>query len=350
MSAYQIKPVDLPNDKDIVVKLWESNFDENVNFSYKYDWLYKDNPFKNAYLYFLECNEKERVGVQGVSSRIFEFNNKNISAGIVADFAVNKNHRSLGPGLSLLKKVQESGLSNNDLLYIYPNKKAEPVIKRAGYKNKKIIERFVRVSKTKVFLSQVFPKVLSSFLSYIIDPIIFIVDFTRHQFISINYMSELIDSVPIDIDDIWNNADFKYKVILAKRDKKFIEWRKKEFDIKSSLFVLRSKQDNQIIGYIAYLNEINNGTVKIIDMFFINETTALRALLVSFNYKARVLKSNSISVEGLFSKQIKDVLKKLGYKSRESRILYYKFNSKLYEVDSTKQIQWFLTSWDEDAV
>ena len=120
MSKYQIFPVDLTTHKDVVVELWENNFEPNVNFAYKFDWLYKNNPFNKAELFFLDY-ENEKIGVQGVSSRTFEYNDQKLLGGIVADFAVNTNHRTLGPGLSLLKKVQQSGLANNDLLYIYPS-------------------------------------------------------------------------------------------------------------------------------------------------------------------------------------------------------------------------------------
>ena len=351
MSVYSIIPADLNDDSETVIQLLKQTFGNSTDFDYKYLWLYKNNVYENTELYFLQNddNDNEKVGVQGISGRAFEFNGDMLTAGLVGDFAVSPKHRTLGPGLKLLKTTMNLALESNDFIFSYPNINAIPVVKRAGYKFKKEINRYVKVLKSKTYLQKYMPGILSLLFSSIIDAILYTIDAFKYFKRSSSIKYEFTNIMPGTVDKLWQTSFFKNDCLLQERKKKYIDWRLQEDKSqKVSFFIIRERNSDTLLGYIAYHFNTDEKITYIVDFFAINQSDAIKLMFSSFAYKIRSFGSNSISLEYLGPSKLDAEIKSAGFKMRDSRPVFYIFNNDLNEEKITRN--WFLTSWDEDAV
>lgn len=351
MSVYSIIPADLNDDSEIVIQLLNETFGNSSDFDYKYSWLYRNNVYENTELYFLqdEDNDNEKVGVQGISGRAFEFNGETLTAGLVGDFAVSPRHRTLGPGLKLLKTTMNLGLDGNDFIFSFPNIKAIPVVKRAGYKLKKEISRYVKVLKSKTYLQKHMPSIISLLFSLIIDAVLYTIDAIKYFKSSSPFKYEFTHVMPDAVDKLWQTSTFKNDCLLQERKKNYIDWRLQE-DKKQKIcfFIVRERNSDTLLGYIAYHYNADEKITYVVDFFAVNQSDAIKSLFTLFVFKIRDIGSNSISLEYLGSSELDAEIKSIGFKMRDSRPVFYMFSNNLNEEKITQN--WFLTSWDEDAV
>ena len=350
MSSYSVKPVDINNDSDIVIKLWNESFPGSSGFEYKYNWLYRNNIYRNAELFFLLHDEsKEKVGVQGVSGRMFECDGENISAGLVGDFAVSSKHRTLGPGLKLLKSTMAAGIKKNGFVYSFPNVNAIPVVKRAGYKLHKNIKRYVKINKSGKQFEKYLPHLLSSVAALFFDVFVYVIDYVKYSIYCSAISYEFCKTMPDDVDFLWESSDFKKNHLMQQRNKQYIEWRKEE-ERKQKIyyFIIRDKLKKIMLGYVAYCFNKDNNSVLIVDFFALDEIKNIKSLLIIFVYKIRHENVSSVSIEYMGSENIGAGVKLAGFSFRDKRPMFYKFNEDVTPV--LKKKKWFLTAWDEDAV
>src|SRR5687768_3975819 len=94
-------------------RLWDDNLTVAGGVARKFAWLYREAP--------------------------------DLRAGVLADLAVDRPHRSVGPALALAREAKAWTLGNLDLAYGFPNKLAEGVFKRVGYKVLGTMPRYARV-------------------------------------------------------------------------------------------------------------------------------------------------------------------------------------------------------------
>jgi len=350
MIGYQVRQVDLIKEKESVVELWNNNFNSNTDFKYKYKWLYSHNPFGPASLYFLLSDESsEPIGIQGFSHRILYLKGEYYTASLVADFAVNANHRTLGPGLLLLKHVLKSGLQSDDIVYSFPNNKAVPVVKRAGYKLAVSVTRFSKVIKSKKYLEDRLPRSLAVFAVPILDTSIMLVDYVGYLKAVVTFDRELVSRAPHEIDQLWEASTFKEECLLTKRNKSYIDWRMSEdANKKASFFIFRRKNTAHLTGYISFYYDEINRVIDVLDFFAIDANVTLRMMFKLFAVDVRKFDVSAISVEYKGNRHMDHVLESTGFRARESRSVYYMLNKDIEK--EFKSNEWFITSWDEDAL
>ena len=348
MSEYTIQPADIINDEKDIISLWCESFPETKGFEYKYNWLYKNNLYKDSQLFLLK-NEHENisVGIQGISARCFEFNNKSILVGLVGDFAVSKQHRTLGPGLKLLKYTMTAALNSNDFIYSFPNINAVPVVKRSGYKLQKNINRYVKINRSEAYLARFTSRYIAKMIAPMIDSLIITFDTVRLAIHTIACKSEFIDEMDIQLNKLWREASFKDGCLLQCRTKNYIDWRSQEhISARINYFII--KDNKTMVGYIAYILNEKSKNILIVDFFAKNQSNYLKALFSKFVLAVRKKKVNSISVEFTGPKNIAVAVESVGFKKRDSRPVFYKFKEGSDLESNVPDI--FLTAWDEDAV
>ena len=145
---FRITEADLAQDKEDILAFWRENFPGWPEK--KYLWFYESNPCSQA----LCCTIRETetgslIGSAAVFPRRFIVQGEACIGGINGDLAVHKNHRLLGPALTLQRTILSASKGKAiDFVYGYPNKKAEPVLKRIGYKVIGNSTRLVRVLRS----------------------------------------------------------------------------------------------------------------------------------------------------------------------------------------------------------
>jgi len=345
MDKYQVNEVDVSKGFADVLRIWSENFDRKFDYHHKYSWLYQDNPSGESDLYFLFSSEDEKeVGVQGVSPRQMEYNGERFCAGLVADFAVDQSHRTLGPGLNLLKTVLNKSKSKYPLTYSFPNKKAVPVFKRAGYRFTFEISRFSKVIKSRAYIEKRWPKSFAFIASYLLDKIIYLSDLYHYLRFVRGVNSEVLESSDQRFDALWNKTSFKRGLLLTQRSSNYIDWRIQEAgDYKQNIFLITDRS-GEAIGYLIYFIQGNN--CRVIDFIALDSGVSLKILFAAFLFHIRKSGVESISVEYKGTQDIDDSIASLGFIRRESRELFFVYD----QEKLSEPVDGFFTAWDEDAV
>ena len=85
-------------------RLWDANLTLESHPADKFGWLYAEAPVVPATVFVLRA-DGAAVGTAGVGVRRFQLGADVGEAGLLADLAVDKAHRSVGPALALVRAV-----------------------------------------------------------------------------------------------------------------------------------------------------------------------------------------------------------------------------------------------------
>lgn len=131
-----------------LARLWDANLTIEGGVDRKYEWLYVDAPARPEVVWMLAADAdgaRRWVGTAGVGLRTVRVRGRDLSAGLLADLAVDREHRSVAPALALVRTVKAWALGELDLAYGFPNQHAQGVFKRVGYHALGTTGRWARV-------------------------------------------------------------------------------------------------------------------------------------------------------------------------------------------------------------
>ncbi|NIR60572.1 MAG: GNAT family N-acetyltransferase [Gammaproteobacteria bacterium] len=150
--SYDVVDADLQADRQTLLDFWKAH--HATPLDRKFSWIYQANPYGSARVVLLIHRQTERcVGTTALFPRTVYLGDRPLNAAVVGDLLLAPEHRTLGPAIMLQKAaVARVGEGGFDLAYTFPNKAAEPVIKRAGYTRVGTIHRFVRVLRSEPIL------------------------------------------------------------------------------------------------------------------------------------------------------------------------------------------------------
>jgi hypothetical protein len=144
---------------DELKRIWTANLEIGTDPELKHAWLYRDAPDRPPAVFLLIAEggngKTGPVGTAGVGIRRVVIGERELRAGLLGDLAVDREHRSVMPALTLVREVRTWALGTLDLAYGFPNRSAEGVFKRAGYKPLGTITRYVRVLRHAKYLERV---------------------------------------------------------------------------------------------------------------------------------------------------------------------------------------------------
>jgi len=345
---YKTKIIDLDSEleSEITQELWVQNLGSASNFDKKFRWLYQNNPAGHAYIWHLIHEESEQaIGVQGISPRRFSGPDE-MKAGLVADFAVNKDHRTLGPSLKLLKQANLKGLDDFDFLYGFPNKKAQPVFKRANYQIASDMVRYAKPIKSLRIVSKKCRGITTRILPKVIDLIIYSYDLFHAVRYGYNISHEYIQSTNESFDELWDRRNLPDNMVIGERNQLFLHWRfelsgQKDF----KYFVVKQAGTKEVLGYVVFYIEDNVCCVA--DFFAKTLDKELKILFARFFMSIRHYSVDSISLEFKGSATVHHLLQSLGFRARSSRAMFYAVSPK--SQNQLNDFDLFITSSDEDS-
>ncbi len=153
--AYQVERARPEDVADELCALWGRNLTVEGGVHAKYDWLYRRAPRRGEDVFLLLAADGTRVGTAGLAVRGMQLGDHDGTAGLLADLAVDKAHRSVGPALALVRTVKQWALGHHDVAYGFPNKLAAGVFKRVGYGSLGTITRWARVLRHASYATRV---------------------------------------------------------------------------------------------------------------------------------------------------------------------------------------------------
>lgn len=375
--SYRVEPADLDKDAAQIVALWSFNLGHAERRQAKLDWFYRDNPAGIPQVLLLKHGQSvEPIGTVGLGARTLRCGPHSVRAGLMADFAVNTEHRTLFPALTLQRAVLEQGLARHELLYGFPNAKSLPVVKRAGFDVAGGLSRYVRVLHTQDYLPNWLPGWLRHGLGGGLDIALRL----RYGLIPRLLLREHVQTAWLDqadarFDSLWAEQQVDNTGVIGVRDCAFLNWRfrstaRHRYRIfalthatperprkptsRSASTVSRAagiesmSADDKLLGYAVC--ETDGTSLQVHDLLAANPVSQhLPVLLRRLTRDARQQGYRSISLEFMGEVERVALLLRAGFREREPRSQPFILAMTAAMRSVMQGRPWYLTRADVDT-
>jgi hypothetical protein len=367
-----------PEDaRDDLVRLWAENLRLESSAGAKYAWLYQDAPIAPEHVWLLRATLEgavSTVGTAGVGVRRFQIGDgaNDVTAGLLADLAVDKAHRSVGPALGLVRAVKESVLGKGEapgahaFAYGFPNALAEGVFKRVGYRVLGVIGRYARVLRHAEYAARVRELELSRvppaarellykvaeqpLLAAMAGAAVDMAQLARRSPAAVEAARKLrveqapaLDAAAIDL--LWARARGEHEVI-AHRTSAVLAWR---FPVMAdrTWYGAYSRDSSRGLRAYALVERHADGSAHVKDLFgHRSDMLGLLDLLPGLVYRTGAV---SLSIRYLGAAWLREALEERGFAPRESKRMIA-VGAAADTSERVEQVErWHLTDFDEDV-
>jgi hypothetical protein len=346
-TAYAVAAADRGADRDTIVALWRSHLANSSLMDAKFQWFYCDAPSGDPELMFLRHGSAANpVGVAGIGAREMIAHGQEIPAGILADFVVEPEHRTLYPALLLQQHVRDTGLRGRALLYGSPNEKSLPIVKRLKYAHVGNMVRFVSVLRHQTYLGRSVPRVVATVGGGVLDHVRTIYH-KPFAWMFAGWQGTWVDVPDSRFDDLWRRAS-AFDGVIGVRDAKFLAWRfGAQPGHKYRIFALSATRDRSRIAGYAVCEESQHMLMihdLLVDPSVEEEgVRVLIHLLGRQGYRDGFIALSSVL---LAPQRIYRILADAGMVERERRALYAAFSPRHGHLQGAN---WYMTPADFDV-
>lgn len=328
VNKYTVRAADVAHDREIVLALWGQGFPEPESHPIKYNWCYGQTPHGEGRLYLLNsAQDGTIIGVQGIVPRLWWFNGKARAVGICADLVVDKNHRSIGPALSMVRSVieMEQEQVKAELLYGFPNAKSEALYRRAGYTKLGELIRYARPLRLHHWLYRKgLPLPLAAILGAFADLVLQIRLILGTLSASQRWRCVPVAEFDSRFDELWSRVAPQAGP-MVQRDSNYLRWRFTDNTFGHARTVVLETADGRIDGYVVY-RIVQDGMVMIMDFLAVDTKRVLAVLLKLFIHEMYKQGHIGITLEFHGPKPVADCLIQSGFSPRESNPIYVVLN------------------------
>jgi len=346
-ARYAIRLATTAEDRAAILALWGQAFPAPQQHPIKYDWCYGQTPQGQGRLYVMSADDGAVIGVQGIVPRHWYIKGTVVATGICADLVVDKNYRSIGPALTMVRQVVELEQRSGDasLLYGFPNPKSESLYRRAGYSKLGVITRFARPLRLQVWLQRKgIPNPLAWGLGKLAD-LAYQVRLLSGTLLSTRrWRSTPVSQFDARFDSFWARIAGNAPPMVV-RDRAYLHWRfGNNFAGQTQVMVLESL-DGQIDAYVVYMFSAD-GLVHVLDFLAADDSQTLVVLLKRFARAMYRQGRSGIMLEFSGPATIDACLRRCGFSAREA--------NPIYAVSGQAEIGWresdpsYFTSSDRD--
>lgn len=327
-----------------VVHLWKAGFGVDTDGSEaRYDWFYlREAPAPSLHLLRL-ASSSELIGFVGIGPREWWIKGRCLKAGVLVDFVVLPEHRTLLPAMSLQKHARRLWLERNFLLYALPNERSTPIFKRLGASIELELGEYVRLLRPKTFLSRHLPKPIAKLASAVIALCSRAV--LAAQLWTCGLSADYEETFGTEFTELWQRHD-KKELSIGTRDASYLSWRFSEQPGRCyRTLAIRERTSRELRGY--FVCEISDGVVYV------------RDFLIDGNLRQRIqalrLLSRMALIDGMESVRIAvtevpgilNALRAALFVRRGGRPVFCSVASA--EVCDWRRAAWYFTPADEDV-
>lgn len=222
---YTVHEADPTLVRDEVLSIWQGSLKhERGGHEAKYAWFYLAGDGGPPLLELLRHEPTgDWVGTCAAGRRRMVVGGQEIRGGVIVDFAVRAEHRSLGPALTLQQGLVDAGTRHLDLLYGFPNPKAVAAIKRAGFTPVAELISFLRVVRYGPILARYMPRPLAAIAGGILSIAGAPIRLVRRLFAPRIHV-EWSDTADERMDTLWRDSGHE-QVAMMVRDAAYARWR-----------------------------------------------------------------------------------------------------------------------------
>lgn len=346
-DAYTIRIGAVADNTQAVLDLWRGGFADlhGAAASAKLSQSYLDNPAGPGVFFFLESDGAAGfIGVQSLVQRIFVHRDETVMAGIMADYVVDARHRSLGPALMLLRSSSACGRERFGFIYGMPNKKAQPVMKRAGMTPLGMMVRYSKLLRSRAFLSSRVAPWLLPVATLAVDTGMRALDVLRSLWIAQSCRWRQADIRDPVFDKLWTESE-KASLTLAERSGRMLAWRyPHDFGPLWGVFVAEHKRSGAPMGYVICRER--HDVVVISDFYCVRPLAQTATLLLGFSRLMRRRRISSLSLEFFGADAVVAGIRKAGFSAREHNPI---FSVRGDAANLDGEEMWYFTGFDRDT-
>jgi hypothetical protein len=354
-ARYSIVPGDLHADRLEVLDLATRNRPgPRSRLEAKYVKYYENNPLGAPSLFLARENESgSLVGMAALFPTSLWIAGERVPAGIGGDFAVDEEHRGLGPALPLQRAtvpaVSERGMK---CAYGSPNTSSEPVVARAGYADVGRLTRFVKLLSARPLVERyVSTPWLASLASGVASPFMSILSRERLRRRSRRFSVEQPELFDERFTSLWELARRQLGVT-SERNAELLNWRYEKTGPSAApenytIFAL--VDGDEVAGYLVY--RMGDETRIVYDVLCRPDRPVVDALLSGFILDARRKKASAIDLGYVGPPNLlTGRLRAFGFLQRTAQngLLVYVDGEAPSGVDLVKAESWYFTSGDTD--
>ena len=335
-------------------RIWADSLRDAGDVEERLRW-YAQAPTACDHVFVLAAHESTLpnriVGTAGLEIRAFALAGRELRVALGCNLAVEPAHRTLFPGLRLLREVQRATTAELDLAYNFPNERAQPLFVRAGYHELGRMPRYVRILRHATYVSRVVPvTAVASGAGAAIDLVVGARYALRHRRAARALELVWLDDVDARFDALWERARHEY-VLVGRRDASWLRWRYLVFPrSRARIAALVEHGPGADVRAYALVTE-RDGVAHVRDLFgSIGDLDPLLALLTR---ELRGRGATSASFGYLGSDGVVALLDAHGFRPRPtSRRVFVAAGAALSVKEraiATSPTAWHLTEFDEDS-
>lgn len=263
---YTLHDADPKAHREAVLSIWRGNLHHELGgHEAKYQWFYLSGPDGPPLLQLMRHEPSgDWVGTCAAGRRRMLACGQAIRGGVIVDFAVLPEHRSLGPALILQGGVMAAGARELDLLYGFPNPKAVAAVQRGGYEKLTDIVGQARVLRHARYLARHMPAMLANLLAPAIDLAVWLWDGAQ-RVVSHPVRTQWSDVADARVDAIWERSARGEGVVMV-RDGAYARWRFDEAPHGTTRYLfVHDKVDGKPLAWFATRSD--SGVLRVRDFW-----------------------------------------------------------------------------------
>lgn len=345
--AYRTVQSDATAAREALLRLWSENLTVEGDLEAKLRWFYLDAPSGRGEAFLLQSPDDAVVGCAGLSARELSFRGGRVRAALLADFVIDKAHRSALPALTLQRAIKRHTEAAYDLSYGFPNSLAVAVLKRAGYHELGKMARYVRVLRHAPFVAKQYGRAAGA-AAVTLDPALLAVTRMRGgRSWPLTRLTWLAD-FDARFDRLWERAR-PPELIACRRSAELLRWRFGRAPGRPHA-IAALVDGNEIRAYVVVRGR-RGGPAELVDLLG-RDLEAVDSVFARIAPELYLRGHTTISFRYLGAPRLRAVLERHRFALRDEKrsvIVNVGASSSLAREVAYDPQRWYLTDLDEDT-
>ncbi len=342
-AGVTVRAAELKRDRDELIRFLSDNLAPAAHAA-RFDWLYLEGPCGPARAWMAVNEAGQTIGVAAAFPRDFRVGDSVKQAWVLGDFCIAREHRSLGPALSLQRSCLES--LKNAICYDFPSQSMLPVYRRLGVPTLGQHVRYVKLLKT--------DEAIMKFVRHrgLANPLIQIGNWT----LALRNMSQSMpDGITFSLheeecgeefDSIDSYSTSRHSV-RGVRNARYLNWRYLRNPLRQYRLIT-ARRGPELLGYAVV--EVDGPYSLIADLRTIDPENTIPGLLAYTERLLREMGARNISTHVLENCCLVPYLRRAGFYPRESApVVAFGRDETLSLPGIHDPGNWFLVAGDRES-
>ncbi len=282
-------------------------------------------------------------GTLGLHPRRYHLGSAGLNAVALADYAVNVEHRALGPALMLMRRATARCDQDFDFCFGIPNPRAAPLFRVAGLLLLGQLQRYAAPLRSLSLLARHMPMWAARLAAPIADLALHLQSHVRWL-----VQGSRLRCTPADWEDpaiaaIW--AARPAGLMLSERSALMLRWRFGQPGRDPWHLCLARDAAAKAVGYVVWRER--QDFVEVGDFFTTQAAASTAALMLAFVRFASARAASSVSLEFMGAAALASQLLKAGLRLRPEAMPVFVSAKAIKLANSVDQ--WYCTAFDADA-